>query len=124
MTLVGRRILVVEDEFLISLATADLLESWGCIVVGPAAGLAAALRIARVEPLDAAILDINLAGQLVWPVAEELQRRNLPFLYLSAYADPGIVPQHISGIVHLTKPLNELHLQRALGILWGGEISP
>lgn len=116
----GRRVLVVEDEFLIALATADLLESLGCVVIGPAARLTAALSFAQLEPVDAAILDINLAGEPVWPVAEELRRRNVPFLYLSAYQDADIVPAHISGVPYLQKPLNEPRLQRTLAAIWGG----
>jgi DNA-binding NarL/FixJ family response regulator len=72
VTFVGRRVLVVEDDFLVSLTTGDFLERLGCEVVGPAARIAAAVRLAQSELLDAAVLDINIAGDMVWPVAEEL----------------------------------------------------
>jgi CheY-like chemotaxis protein len=120
MTFNGSRVLVVEDDFLISLATAELLESLGCVVIGPATRLAAALRFAEIESMDAAILDINLAGELVWPVAEELLRRKVPFLYLSAYQGGDIVPAHISGVPYLEKPVNEARLQRALAAILDG----
>lgn len=71
MTFAGRRVLVVEDDFLVSLATTDLLESTGCVIVGPAARIAAALRFARTESLDAAVLDVDIVGEMVWPVAED-----------------------------------------------------
>jgi DNA-binding NarL/FixJ family response regulator len=78
----GRRVLVVEDEFLVSLATTDLLESIGCEIVGPAASLATAVQLAQLEALDAAVLDINIAGELIWPAAAELQHRRVPFLFV------------------------------------------
>jgi DNA-binding response OmpR family regulator len=68
VTFVGRRLLVVEDDFLVSLMTVDFLESIGCEVIGPAARLAAAVRLTQSESLDAAVLDINIAGDMIWPV--------------------------------------------------------
>jgi AmiR/NasT family two-component response regulator len=62
MVAIGRRVLVVEDEFLAALTTVDFLESIGCEVVGPAARLSPALELAQSEALDAAVLDINIAG--------------------------------------------------------------
>lgn len=61
----------MEDEFLAGLTTIGVLEGFGCEVVGPVARLAMALRLAKFETLDAAVLDINVAGELIWPVAEE-----------------------------------------------------
>jgi hypothetical protein len=85
MTFAGRRVLLVEDEFLAGLTTIGVLEGFGCEVVGPVARLAMALRLAKFETLDAAVLDINVAGELIWPVAEELHHRGVPFRILSAY---------------------------------------
>lgn len=118
VTFAGRRVLVVEDEFLVSLATTDLLESVGCVIVGPAAVLAVALQLAQSEPLDAAVLDIDIAGERVWPVAKELHRRNVPFVFLSAYRPPDGAPVHISAAPYLEKPLAEVRLLRALGDIW------
>lgn len=81
MTFAGRRVLVVEDDFLVSLMTTDPLERLGCVIVGPAVRIAPALQLAQTEPLDAAVLDIDIAGEMVWPVADELHRRNIPFLF-------------------------------------------
>jgi DNA-binding response OmpR family regulator len=85
VTFAGRRVLVVEDDFLVSLTTVDFLESIGCEVVGPAARIAVAVRLAQSESVDAAVLDINIAGDMVWPVAEVLRRRGVPFIFLSAH---------------------------------------
>ena len=114
MPLIGRRILIVEDEFLVALHTADVLESLGCTIVGPAARVDKALNLARTELLDAAILDINLAGELVWPVAEELKFRRIPFLFLSAYAKEFTAPMALTKIVRLEKPMQERLLRDAL----------
>jgi CheY-like chemotaxis protein len=118
MTFAGRRVLLVEDEFLAALTTIDLLESIGCEVVGPAARLALAVQLAQSESLDAAVLDINLAGELVWPVAEALQRRRVPFLFLSAYSQSAMIPRHLAGAPLLAKPLEKGRFLRHLSAIW------
>ena len=119
MTFVGRRVLVVEDEFLVSLATIDFLESIGCEIVGPAARLAAAVQLAESESLDAAVLDINIAGEMIWPVAEGLQRRGVPFLFLSAHTPLMIFPALFAAAPRLEKPLEHNRLLRHLSAIWG-----
>lgn len=118
MAFSGRRILVVEDEFLASLTTVDFLEGKGCEVVGPVGRLTTAVRLARSETLDAAVLDINLDGEMVWPVAEELQRRGVPFVFLSAYAHHA-ASDAFSDVPHLDKPLEKAKLLYCLDALWG-----
>jgi DNA-binding response OmpR family regulator len=118
MTFLGRRILVVEDEFLVSLTTIDLLENIGCEIVGPAARLAAAVQLAQSESLDAAVLDINIAGEMIWPVAEELQRRGVPFLFFSAYPQ-SVVPALFATRPRLDKPLDKNRLLTDLSAIWG-----
>ena len=119
MTFVGRRVLVVEDEFLVSLTTIDLLESIGCEIVGPTARLAAAVQLAQSESLDAAVLDINIAGDMVWPVAEELRRRGVPFLFLSTYPQQNVIPVLFASAPRLEKPLEQNRLLRHLSAIWG-----
>ena len=119
MTFVGRRVLVVEDEFLVSLATIDLLESIGCEIVGPAARLAAAVQLAQSEALDAAVLDIDIAGEMIWPAAEGLQRRGVPFLFLSAYTPLIAFPALFSAAPRLDKPLDKNRLLHHLSAIWG-----
>ena len=119
MTFVGRRILVAEDEFLVSLATTDLLESLGCKIVGPAASLAAAVQLAQSESLDAAVLDINIAGEMIWPVAAELHRRDVPFLFLSAHTPLMIFPALFAAAPRLDKPLEQNRLLRHFSAIWG-----
>ena len=118
MAFAGRRVLVVEDEYLVSLATTDLLESVGCVILGPEARLAKAVRLAQSEALDAAVLDIDVAGELVWPVADALLRRGVPFLFLSAYAHQDVVPARFAAAVRLDKPLEKDRLLRCLDTMW------
>lgn len=83
--LAGRRVLVVEDEFLIAAVLCDMLEDNAAVVVGPATTVAEAIRLLQEHPVDAALLDMNLNGQWSDPVAEELQRRRIPFVFTTGY---------------------------------------
>ena len=108
--LAGRRVLVVEDEHMVAASLEALLVGLGCVVVGPAPRLATALALADSEPLDAAILDVNLNGELVWPVAERLAERGIGFLFATGYAGDGVVPDHLRHVPHLGKPAREEEL--------------
>jgi CheY-like chemotaxis protein len=81
----NRRILVVEDEFLVSIMLCDMLSEANAAVVGPAANVASALQLIAENQIDAAILDMNLNGQWVDPVAEVLARRRIPFVFTTGY---------------------------------------
>ena len=118
MTFVGRRVLVVEDDFLVSLATTDFLESIGCQVVGPAACIAAAVGLAQSESLDAAVLDIDISGETIWPVATELQHRGVPFLFLSALTPLMTFPALFAAAPRLDKPLEQNRLLRHFCSMW------
>lgn len=118
MTFDGRRVLVVEDEFLVSLVTTDLLESVGCEIVGPAAHLATAVQLAQSESLDAAVLDIDIAGERIWPVASELQHRGVPFVFLSAFAPKMTLPARFAATLRLDKPLVSHRLLDHLRAIW------
>src|SRR5262245_7413023 len=78
------RILVVEDDILVATLLAEILESVDWQVVGPVACLATALDAAASESFDAAVLDVNLGGQNVYPVAEVLDARRVPFVFVTA----------------------------------------
>lgn len=86
----GLRILVVEDEAAISLLLEDMLLDFGCEVIGPAARLSAALEAVSRESVDIAILDVNVAGEPIYPVAEALVARNIPFVFSTGYGSAGI----------------------------------
>lgn len=86
----GLRVLVVEDEAAISLLLEDMLLDFGCEVVGPAARLSAALEAVASEKVDLAILDVNVAGEPIYPVAEALAGRAIPFVFSTGYGSAGI----------------------------------
>lgn len=101
----GKRVLLVEDELLLALDTQDLLTEAGYEVVGPATSLDAALAMAEGEILELAVLDINLAGKLVWPVAERLVARNIPIILLSGFGGNLDVPPALRAAPRLGKPV-------------------
>jgi len=86
----GLRVLVVEDELLISLLIEDILADRHCAVIGPFDRLAGALQAAKAEAFDLAVLDVNVAGEKVYPVAEILAARCIPFLFLSGYGQAAV----------------------------------
>ena len=117
--LVGLRILVVEDNALIADLICEGLESFGCIVVGPAARVQAALDLAAVEGLDGAVLDVDLAGELSLPVASALAARNVPMVLLSGYDDAAMLPRALQSIPRLAKPFHYRTLAEVLSRQFG-----
>jgi len=111
----GRRVLVVEDEMMIAMLVEDMLAELGCAVVGPAHALDTALEFARTElALDAALLDVNLAGQPVFAVADALREKGVPAIFSTGYGDAAL--RDIDrGAPVLQKPFRAGDLARALG---------
>lgn len=83
--LAGKRILLVEDEYLICLLASDMLEELGAVPVGPAATVAESLQLIATEAIDAAMLDVNLGGERSDAVAAALRARGIPFALASGY---------------------------------------
>lgn len=81
----GKRILVVEDEAIIAAFVEDILEELGATVVGPAYSVAQALKLATAEPLDAAILDVNVREESIVPVRDTLRSRRIPHVFATGY---------------------------------------
>src|SRR5688572_30122844 len=81
----GRRLLIVEDELLIALELQSILEQLGGIVVGPARSVAGALQLLSETTPDAALLDVNLGGDRVTPVAQACRERSIPFALVTGY---------------------------------------
>lgn len=86
--------LVVEDELLVALMIEDFLTEFGCTTIGPYGTVETAMEAVRNEALDLALLDVNLSGERVYPVAEALAERHIPFLFLSGYGEEAIPPGH------------------------------
>lgn len=85
--LAGKRILLVEDEFIIAALAADMLVDLGATVVGPAATVAEGLALAETASIDAAVLDVNMYGERVGPVAAALRARGIPFIFATGYGE-------------------------------------
>lgn len=109
----AKRILVVEDEALIAFDTEDMLINAGYRVVGPAARVSDALSLLT-EPIDAAILDINVAGTLVWPVADALADRDIPYVFVTGFSNGMDVPERHRNVPRLGKPLQASKVLAAL----------
>ncbi len=112
--LTGRRVLVVEDEVLVSMLVEDMLADIGCIVVGPAPRVDIAVEMASNEEIDAAFLDVNLAGVRVFPVADVLAQRGIPFIFVSGYGDQATIDEPHQGRPIIQKPFVPEALEEAL----------
>jgi PAS domain S-box-containing protein len=85
-----QRVLVVEDEAVVAMELARVLTAAGAKVVGPAGTIEEALALLDGQPIDRALLDVNLGGRLITPVAAALTRRRIPFVYLTGYQEPDV----------------------------------
>jgi CheY-like chemotaxis protein len=109
----GVRVLVVEDEAAIAMLLEDMLLDFGCEVVGPFARLAAAIQAAKEETFGVAILDVNLAGEPIFAVAEALADRGVPFVFSTGYGASGI-QDPFRGRPVIQKPFTQHELQQSL----------
>jgi CheY-like chemotaxis protein len=115
-----RRVLVVEDEELVAMMLADMLQELNCRVLGPAGELTQALALARDGALDAALLDVSLGGRASFPVAEALRARGVPFAFMSGYGEKDF-PAAFREVPRLSKPFDLPDLERVLsGLLTPG----
>jgi CheY-like chemotaxis protein len=112
----GLRVLVVEDEMMVSMLIEDMLTDLGCTIIGPASRLDEALALARETPLDCAVLDVNLGGQPIFPLADLLREKGAPFAFATGYGDAGL-REVDKGAPVLQKPFREADLARVLGEL-------
>ncbi|MBB5866448.1 response regulator [Xanthomonas sp. 3058] len=102
----GRRILVVEDDYLLAESLSDLLTEAGVRVIGPVGNVPEALSlVASGYALDGALLDVNVRGQLVFPVADALIARGVPFSFCSGY-DRCALPPRFAHLSYCMKPSN------------------
>ncbi|MDB5601319.1 MAG: two-component response regulator [Xanthobacteraceae bacterium] len=108
-----RRLLLVEDEALVGMMMRDALDDIGFDVTGPVGSLADARIAAVADGIDGAVLDINLAGEMVFPVADLLRDRGVPFIFVTGY-DPESIDPKFAGIPVLQKPVSRDALERVL----------
>lgn len=111
-------LMVVEDEFLVATGLEMTLQSAGYNVLEPIPTIAEALAVVADQPADLALLDVNLAGHRVYPVADALQSRQIPFIFLTG-CEEGDLPARFAGTPMLVKPFSPdrlLHvISRVLG---------
>jgi len=116
-SLQNRRILVVEDEYYLATELEEKLSEAGAAVVGPVPSVKAALGLIEQTPsLDAAVLDVNLGGEAVFPVADRLTAQDVPFLFVTGYNERSI-PVSYSHAPCLEKPTEPSAIVRVLAQL-------
>lgn len=120
--LAGLRALVVEDEGSVALLIEDMLQELGCEVVASVATLAKAMDAARAQTFDFAVLDINLDGNLVFPVAQILKERGMPFVFSTGYGRIG-VPETFKECEVLNKPFELEEFEAKLLAVLGRQAS-
>src|SRR5215510_4591408 len=112
----SRRVFVVEDEIMIRMLLEDMLADLGYGVAASAGGLSEAMTLARESDFDLAILDVNLNGDAVYPVADLLQQRGVPFAFSTGYGERGL-PEAYRGRPTLQKPFQLENLEEILTAL-------
>jgi DNA-binding response OmpR family regulator len=99
----ARTVFLVEDEVMIRMMVADMLEELGYTVAAEAGQIDQALQLAQTTRFDFAILDVNVAGKLITPVADLMMAQKRPFIFASGYGSPGLPPSY-RGHPALQKP--------------------
>ncbi|GGO90875.1 response regulator [Stakelama pacifica] len=115
--LADKRVLVAEDEYFIASDIRRLLEQEGVIIIGPVGDLPGATRLAgEAEGIDAAILDVNLAGELTYPLARSLVERGVACMFLTGY-DDWAIPEDCGTLPRVAKPFSEREVIETLTAL-------
>ncbi|GGF80996.1 response regulator [Paracoccus acridae] len=113
-TLAGRRILIVEDDFVIAHDFATMIGQAGATVIGPVGTLLEAMKlIERTGHLDGAILDINLGGEMVYDLVDALQAQGVPVVFATGY-DPAAIPARYASVPLCQKPIDPEQIARAI----------
>ena len=120
MALKGLRVLIAEDNLFAAMELERVLVDLGYEPVGPVAQLDQALRLAQQERLDGALLDVDLRGERVFAVAEELERRRIPVIFASGYDTDDMFPAPFTQHPRLRKPFSESDIRRVLEATIGG----
>jgi len=111
--LAGLRVLIVEDESMLSMFIEDALVDLGCSVAAIASQIDQARAKAATGGFDAAILDVNLSGSETYPIADVLLGKNIPFVFATGYGAAGI-PEPLRQVPVLCKPFTQEQLAEAL----------
>ena len=109
----NRKVLVVEDEMMIAMLIEDMLDEFGCKLVGPATNVPRALELIGKESIAVAVLDLNLDGKDTYAIADALQRKSVPFIFATGYGSTGLRQEYGNRPV-LPKPFQARDLEAAL----------
>ena len=112
----GRSVLVVEDEMIVAWLLEDMLAELGCAVVGPAGSVNKALAMIDAEAIDVAVLDVNLNGEMSYPIADALAARGVPFVFVTGYDKDRMLDGYRNFPV-LQKPFHRMALSDTLARL-------
>jgi CheY-like chemotaxis protein len=110
----GVRVALVEDEFMIAEELAEILVDEGAEVAGPFSNLPRALEMMNTERVDVALLDVNLGGTPIYPVATLLAERGIPFVFMTGYS-PDVLPEEHRARPMIRKPFRAADLITLLG---------
>jgi DNA-binding NtrC family response regulator len=114
-TLQDCRVLVVEDEYMLADELRTELRTAGAIVLGPVADVEEALGLIRSgQHIDGGVLDVILSGEMVFPAADLLAERGVPFVFTTGY-DDSVIPSRFAGVVRCEKPINMRLVRQAIG---------
>ena len=119
----GRKILVVEDEWMIAEHLSMLLEDMECEVVGPVGNVADALAKAENEQIDCALVDANLNGSSSSPIVEVLVAKDMPFIMVTGYGGLELPTPAMNAASRLNKPFTAPELARALTVIFAAHSS-
>lgn len=110
----GKKVLLVEDNFLVGLSMKSMLRDLGCEVTGPIATVDQARGLAQQGDFNAAVLDVNIIGGTSAEVANALGEKGCPFFFVTGFASKGVLPEDLAGVPRFRKPVDEQSLRRAL----------
>lgn len=125
----GLRVLIVEDDLLIAMEMEEFLRGVGCEIVGPIGRLDQAMAAATAENFHGAVVDLNLRGELSFPLIEKLRKNSIPVVCCSGYVDLPEMKSKLTDVPTLSKPwtaacllgLIRRHFAQALRQLPGAE---
>ena len=118
------RILIVEDSIFLTLALQDMCDSLGWALVGPAVTLTDGLRLARAEPIDAALLDVEIGDSQSWDVADVLQQRGIAFAFTTGHSLDRVLPARFASAPILRKPFRMAGIEKVINALLGATAHP
>jgi DNA-binding NarL/FixJ family response regulator len=117
------RFIIVEDSYLVAAGLEYLLSSSDCEVVGKAGSVGAALTLVDTVPFDVAILDIDLHGENVAPVADAIRQSGREVIFLSGYGEADMLPSHLQSLPRLEKPVDPTELFDAIDRALGDQVA-